>query len=109
MRAGSSQDIGQTPIKGFVVASSRPPVVEIDTEASAAYVRFGRGKVVRTKPFGDENSLVMVDYDGRGRVLGIEFVGQSEFGVFQLLKKLPIQMPKETLSRTRYVPAGVMA
>jgi len=77
MSAGSSQDTGRA-LKGFLVASTRPPIVEIDTEATATYVRFGRGEVVHTEPYGGAESLVMVDYDKRGRVLGIEFIGRKE-------------------------------
>src|SRR5271170_3398192 len=105
MNAGSSQAIGKTLIKRLVVASSRPPVVEIDTEATAAYVRFGRGKVVRTEPYGGTDSLVMVDFDAKNRVLGIELIGPKEFGITYLLQDIhaPVQIDTEALSRARYV------
>jgi len=108
MNAGSSQASGNKPIKRFVVASSRPPVVEIDTEATAAYVRFGRGKVVRTEPFGGVDSLVMVDYDRQDRVLGIELIGRKEFGIAHLLRDVPVQIDRAALSRARYVSADLV-
>lgn len=107
MNAGSSQATGNKPIKGFVVPSSRPPVVEIDTEATAAYVRFGRGKIARTEPFGGADSLVMVDFDQKNRVLGIELIGQKEFGITHLLKDFPVQMDAAVLNRARYVSADL--
>ena len=109
MSAGSSQGTGRKPIKGFVIASSHPPVVEIDTEATAAYVRFGRGKVARTEPFGGLKSLAMVDYDKHGKVLGIELIGPEEFGITHLLRGIPMQIDDALLRRTRYVSADLTA
>ncbi len=40
---------------------SAPPVVEIEKEATAAYVRFSPGKVAKTQPFWSRESMVMVD------------------------------------------------
>ena len=108
MNAGSSRVTGKKPIKGFVVASLRPPVVEVDTEATAAYVRFGRGKVARTEPFGNADSLVMVDFDRQNRVLGIEVIGQKEFGITYLLRDFPVQLDAAILSRARYVSADLV-
>jgi len=108
MNAGSSQVTGNNPIKRFIVASSRPPLVEIDTEATAAYVRFGRGKVVRTEPFGGEDGLLMVDFDHKNRVLGIEVIGRKEFGITYLLRDFPVQLDAATISRARYVSADLV-
>ena len=63
MSAGSSPDTGKNEFKGFVIPITEPPVVEIDTEASAAYIRLRDTKVVATKPFGFEKGLVMLDFD----------------------------------------------
>ena len=109
MNAGSSQATGNKPIKHLIVASSRPPVVEIDTEATATYVRFGRGKVACTKPFGNVDSLVMVDYDRQGRVLGIEFIQPKELGITYLLRDIPVLIDDATLSRARYVSADLVS
>ena len=106
MSAGLSQDIGRS-LEGFLVASTRPPIVEIDTEATATYVRFGRGKIAHTEPYGGTGSLVMVDYDKRGRVLGIEFIGRKKFNVAELLGDIPVSLPKSSLDRARYVAADL--
>lgn len=66
MSAGSSPHIGKKPVKAFVIHTTRAPIVEVDTEATAAYVRFSRAKVARTVPFGGSHSLAMVDLDQRG-------------------------------------------
>jgi hypothetical protein len=109
MNAGSLQATGSKPIKRFIVASSRPPIVEIDTEATATYVRFGRGKVARTEPYGGADSFVMVDFDRHNRVLGIELIGKKEFSIFHLLRNIPVQIDDSILNRTRYVSAGLVA
>ena len=108
MRAGSSRGIGRKSINGFVIASGSTPVVEIDTEATAAYVRFSRGKVAKTQPFGSRDSMVMVDFDARGRVLGIEIVGTQEFSIGKLLENAPVRLSKSTMNRARYVTADLV-
>lgn len=106
MSAGSSPRIGKKGIKAFVVHATRTPVVEVDTEATAAYVRFSRAKVARTMPFG-EHSLAMVDLDQKGQIIGIEFIGQKDFSIRELLRNAPIEVSDETLNRTRYVSADL--
>ena len=81
--------------------------MEIDTEATATYVRFGRGKVARTEPYGGAESMVMVDYDKRGRVPGIEFIGRKELNIAELLRDMPLSVPKSTLDSARYVAADL--
>jgi uncharacterized protein YuzE len=92
--------------EGFVVASSRPPIVEIDTGATAVYVRFGSGKVSRTSPFGEADSLVTIDYDRQSRIVGIELIGAKEFGINYLLGDFPLQIDAAVLNRARYVAAN---
>jgi hypothetical protein len=50
MTAGSSPDTGKSDLKGFVIPITQPPIVEIDTEATAAYIRLRDTKVVATNP-----------------------------------------------------------
>src|SRR6266513_2605120 len=81
MSAGSSPDTGKSELKGFVIPITEPPVVEIDTEATAAYIRLRDTKVAATKPFDSEKGLVMLDFDADENVVGIEVVGQHEFSI----------------------------
>ena len=106
MSAGSSPDTGTS---GFVIPITEPPVVEIDTEATAAYIRLREGKVVRTEPFGSSHGFVMLDFDAEGNVLGIEVVGQQEFSIRELIRLLPVQTTEAVLDRTRYVSAKLEA
>lgn len=108
MNAGSSPDTG-TDLHGFVIPITEPPVVEIDTEATAAYIRLRATKVTRTEPFGSVRGFVMLDFDAEGNVVGIEVVGRQEFSIRELIKELPVEASEAVLSRTRYVAADLQA
>lgn len=90
-----------------LVRSNSPSTVEIDTEAGAAYVRFGRGKVSRTKVQQDDGVLITVDLDEKGKVPGVEIVGVEEFTIGSLLKKVPFLRGVAIEERkVCYVPAS---
>jgi uncharacterized protein YuzE len=108
MGAGSPPDTG-TDLHGFVIPITEPPIVEIDTEATAAYIRLREAKVARTEPFGSEHGLVMLDFDAERNVIGIEVVGQQEFSIRELIKLVPVQATESILDRTRYVTAKLQA
>jgi len=59
------------------VQSDSLPVVELDTEAQAAYVRFREGKVVRTQQVETEMVVVTLDFDEHGDILGLELIGAT--------------------------------
>src|SRR2546430_13986170 len=107
MSAGSSPATGKSSIKGFVIPITEPPVVEIDTEATAAYIRLRDGKVARTEPYASEKGFVMLDFDADGNVIGIEAVGQQEFSIRELIKQVPVQASESVLNRTRYAAANL--
>jgi uncharacterized protein YuzE len=107
MSAGSSPDTGKSRIKGFVIPITEPPIVEIDTEATAAYIRLRDGKVARTEPYGSEKGLVILDFDAEGNVVGIEVVGQQEFSIRELIKQVPVEATDAVLNQTRYVAADL--
>ncbi len=108
MNAGSSPDTGKSRNKGFVVPITEPPVVEIDTEATAAYVRLRNAKVARTEPYESDKALVMLDFDADDNVIGIEVVGQQEFSIRELIKQVPVQTSDAVLNQTRYVAADLL-
>src|SRR6059058_1553601 len=100
MSAGSSPDTGKSSVKGFVIPITEPPVVEIDTEATAAYIRLRVAAVARTEPWGSEKGLVMLDFDANENVVGIEVVGQQEFSIRELIKQVPVEVTDAVLNRT---------
>ena len=93
----------------FVILITEPPVVEIDTEATAAYIRLSPGPVARTEPYASDTGFVMLNFDAAGSVIGIEIVGQQEFSLRELIKLVPVEISESTLSRTRYVTAKLQA
>ena len=107
MSAGSSPDTGKSDLKGLVIPITEPPVVEIDTEATAAYIRLRDGKVARTEPYDSKKGLVMLDFDADRNVIGIEVVGQQEFSIRELLKQVPVEASETVLNQTRYVAADL--
>ena len=108
MNAGSSPDTGNE-FNGLVIPITESPVVEIDTEATAAYIRLRETAIARTEPFASERALVMLDFDAGGNVVGIEVVGQQEFSIRELIKLVPVQTTESVLDRTRYVSAKLQA
>ena len=95
----------------IVLKAVNPPIVELDSEARAAYVRFSRKKVARTQPIMTDGCIVTVDFDARGDVVGIELVGVEEFGIVPLLKKTGLRrrIRKRLMENARYVPASRLA
>ena len=90
-----------------MIPITKPPVVEIDTEATAAYIRLRDTKVARTEPYKSEQGLVMLDFDADENVVGIEVVGQQEFSIRELIKQVPIVASDAVLNQTRYVAADL--
>ena len=107
MNAGSSPDTGKSGIKDFVIPITEPPIVEIDTEATAAYIRLRDAEVARTERLESEKGLVMFDFDAKGNVIGIEVVGQQEFSIRALIKQIPIEASNAVLNGTRYLAADL--
>jgi len=96
----------QTIIK---VAAKNPPVVELDSNAHAAYVRFSNKRVSETKVVTEDKYTVTIDMDADGEVIGVELVGVEEFQVGRLLKMAGVTAPKQMLDRASYVPAKLQA
>jgi uncharacterized protein YuzE len=91
------------------IASKSPPVVELDSEAQAAYVRFSHHRVKQTRIVEEDKCVVTIDLDARGAVVGVELVGVEEFTVGRLLKLAGIRAPKLMLDRASYIPAKLLA
>jgi hypothetical protein len=89
------------------VKGKNPPVVELDSAAHAAYVRFSNDRVKQTHVVEVDHCLVTMDTNEAGDVIGIELLGVAEFGVETLMKKAGVQgISPEMIRNTRYVPAN---
>lgn len=91
--------------KGLIqVRSKRPPVVELDSEARAAYVRFSTNAIQRTEVVTDRTCVVTIDRDRAGEVVGVEFIGVATFNIAKLLPKAGINLSQKALQSADYVP-----
>ena len=93
----------------ITLKSKNPPIVELDSAAMAAYVRFSRRKVARTEVLDSRKSTVTVDFDTAGDVIGIELVGVKEFTLSRLLEASGIELKPHrpnTVRQARYIRAG---
>ena len=93
----------------FVVRGAQPPVVELDPEAGAVYVRFKRARVARTVARPARFMHLAVDLDAKGEVIGIEAVGIDEFRLTTLLRMADVTAPRVDLSEARFRPVPVAA
>ena len=88
------------------VTSSNPPVVECDSQACAAYIRFSRNSVDRTEVITTEGAIATMDIDSSGEVVGIELIGVTEFSIEALAKISGIELSKSNIRQAQYVPTS---
>ena len=69
----------------------RIPSVEIDTQASAVYVRFKKAAVARTVPQESDLMHLAIDLDAKGEVVGIEAVGMDTFNIESIMKQARVE------------------
>ncbi len=56
--------------------------VDYDNEADSAYIKLREGKVYRSKDITDDKkntATLILDFDSRNHLLGVELIGVSEF------------------------------
>ena len=87
------------------VRGSKPPTVEIDTQANSVYIRFKQAAVAKTVDRPADNLHIAIDLDSKGEVVGIEAVGVTEFGLQFILQKAAVSAPNVDVSKARYIPA----
>ena len=88
------------------IRAKHAPVVELDSEAHAAYIRLSDNPIVRTEPVTTDEIMVMVDFDISGEAVGIELLGVTSFSIHDLMERAGLpQFSRVMRDRTRYVPA----
>ena len=90
----------------FFVRGHTPPTVEVDSEASAVYVRFKRAKVAKTVPRTADIMHIAVDLDSNNEVVGIEAVGITSFSLKNIFQWARVKTPDMDFSRAQYKPAA---
>jgi uncharacterized protein YuzE len=95
-------------IKGSIqLRSKNPPVVELDSGAHAAYIRFSSAAVAKTKVLTDKTCIVTIDCDRKGDVVGVELLGVDNFNLRALLKQAHISLvSRKSLEEAKYVPSA---
>src|SRR5438034_1451795 len=86
------------------VRSSRPPIVEIDSESGGVYVRFSDKAVAKTIERQSDGPVITVDVDRQGEVIGIE--GLWEFSLSQILRQANVRADRVDLSKARFRTAA---
>jgi uncharacterized protein YuzE len=88
------------------VQTTRPPTVELDSEAHAAYIRFRTSTVANTHLVTDKSCVITIDRDRQGKVVGIELIGVDNFNIRALLAKVPIRLSRKLQNEAKYVPSS---
>jgi uncharacterized protein YuzE len=91
----------------FTVKSKSPPVVELDMENRAAYIRFNNSPVHRTSAAHTEKMHLAIDLSKSGEVVGIEVIGFTELRLNAVLKTAKVKTPPQMdLSKARFRPVA---
>lgn len=93
----------------ITITCKTPPVVELDSAAGAAYVRFSRHKVTRTQVLESTKATVTIDFDAAGDAIGVELIGVREFTLARLLASCGIKLLPDSpdmLGKARYIRTG---
>jgi uncharacterized protein YuzE len=92
----------------FILKSTAPPTVEVDSRSSSVYVRFKKATVARTVAQKCPSMHVAIDLDSKGEIIGFEAVGIKQFSLGMLFKKASVDAPGMDFSRARYVPTELV-
>ena len=77
----------------FTVRGSNPPTIEIDSLASAIYIRFKHAPVARSIDQQSPDRTIVLDLDKDGEVIGIEAVGPLDVSLNSILEAAKVQAP----------------
>src|SRR5437764_15310938 len=93
----------------IVIHDKTPRSVEIDPSCHSAYIRFSNNRVKKTLSDKRGGTIVSIDLDSGGHVIGIELVGVKEFSISAIRHHLPEQFRKVDFERARFTPAAEVA
>ena len=95
------------PVKHVLfVNSSKPPIIEVDTQAGAIYVRFSDKAVAKTFERCDQGPVITVDVDRNGEVVGIEGLCFEEFTLSGILRKANVRAENIDMGKARFRPTS---
>ena len=88
----------------MLIEHTMPPVVEIDHQSGAVYVRFTpRGAKVSKTVVRSEWPHVAVDLDADGKVIGVEAIGIDEMTISKVLQHAQVKAKDSDIRSARYV------
>ena len=67
----TDKPIPKSSILATVPEFEQPPIVELESEVGATYVRFSNNPVIRTVSIGKKQAAVTIDFDSSGSVVRI--------------------------------------
>ena len=71
------------------VKSNKQPVITIDSETKAVYIKFSQNKIAKTLQYDSTGSeIVTLDIDRNGNVVGVELIGVKKFSIAATTKLL---------------------
>lgn len=76
------------------VSSKNAPIIEIDSDVNAVYIRFSKNKVAKTIDDSQSGYIATVDIDRNNNVIGVELIGVKKFSIYiakNILSKLKIK------------------
>lgn len=86
----------------LTVQSKMAPVIVVDNQANAVYIYFNRGKVAKTIARSTRGSILNIDLDAHGEVVGIEAVGASEIQLDKIMERAHVRAPQIDWSHARW-------
>lgn len=91
----------------MLIESTMPPVVEIDHQSGAVYVRFTpSGTKVAKTVVRSQWPHIAVDLDADGKVIGVEAIGIDEMTIGKVLQHAQIKAKDSVINSARYVKTG---
>ncbi len=81
-------------------------MIEFDQSVRAWYVRFRKGKVVKTVSDEMPGTIYVIDLDERNQVIGIELLGVQEFSINAVRSISRIDTSKVDFEKARFMPAS---
>lgn len=70
------------------VSAKNPPVITLDSETKAVYIKFSKNKIVKTLDDSANGAIITIDLDAKNNVVGVELIGVKRFTITGTVKML---------------------
>ena len=93
-------------IRLIIPRTGKPPTIEFDPKIDAGYIRFAKGKIVKSLSPRGPGPVAVVDLDASNRAIGLEFVGVKWFSIDWLRRNSPFDVSRVDFERAKFVHAA---